>query len=205
MKKILRVLIALLITVICLSVNNSYKVNAKEYCDDFYDLYFEATPKITDSQKFICKITWVTDQKIKYLDVLVTLSNNFQQSPYQSGRDNSAGNYKVVEINGKFYNELKFEIYYHQLGNIKTVFDYSYDYVLNEDDSNVKSFTYVFITGKWTNEKKPSAAIMCGILISLAGAIVTYVVINNSQKSNNELDDDSLKTDDSPEIGTNDE
>lgn len=201
MRKLLRFIISLNLVIICILVfSNSRSFDAKQISDDFDELYFEATPKITDSKKFICKVTWMTEQKIKYLDVRVILSNNFEQTPYQSGRDNSAGTYNVEERNGKYYNELVFEIYYHQLGNIKTVFDYSYDYVLNEQDDNIKSFTYIFITGKWTNEKKPTSAIICGLIISIASAIVTYVVINNTQKSNFEVEDEILKEEDTEGI-----
>lgn len=192
MKKIIRFLTLICVFVSMLSISGS-KVEAKTYVDDFDNLYFEATPMITDSKKFNCVITWNTTEKIKFLTVTIELPNNFIQIPYQTGRENCAGTFSVVESGGVYYNTLEFEIYYHQLGNIKATFDYSYNIEFGDNDEHIKSFTYVFITGKWSDERPSSSAIVCGLLISIASAIVTFVVISNSQKTQDEYEDDEIE------------
>lgn len=196
MKKILRILTyILLFSFFIFAMITTNKVEAKKVSDDFEDVSFSAVPMITDSKKFICTITWTTQQKIKYLDVKVILANEFEQNPYQSGRDNCAGTFETIEYNGTYLNTLEFELYYYELGNIKTVFDYSYEFILDENDDNLQTFTYIFITGTWSGEKKSSSAIIIGVIISAASALVTYVVVSNSQKNNYDIDEDDENID----------
>ena len=203
MKKILRFLsVSFLFILVLVAVISTNKVEAKTVSDDFEDVSFSAVPMLTDSKKFKCSITWVTEQKIKYLDVIVILANDFEQNPYQSGRDNCAGTFETVEYDGKYLNTLEFELYYYELGNIKTVFDYSYEFILDENDENLKTFTYIFITGSWSGEKKSSSAIIIGVIISAASALVTYVVVSNSQKNTHDSDEEDEIEDINQELST---
>ena len=181
MKKISRILI-FVVFVLVLLVGNKVVVNASS--DDFDDFTFDAQNKIIDHDKTTCKITWKTQKEIKYLNVIIVLPNKFEQNPYNSMRENLAGEYSSTYINGYYLNVLTFDVYYHQIGNIKAKFEYSFDYVIEEFSEDILECDYVFVTGVYWIEKQPVyVAILVGSVITIVTCIVTYVVIENSRRS----------------------
>ena len=198
MKKIITLVILLVIMIFGFS---SSTMTSKANNDDFDDFTFTAQLKFMEADKTNCIITWKTKKMIKYLNVNVILPNNFEQNPYQSGRENCAGIYTSTYEDGYYLNTLEFDVYYYQLGNIKTEFTYSYDYVIDETSSDIRTCTCVFVTGNWVEEQPIYIAIIVGIVITLFIVLATYVIIENSRKnllnksSSNEdglIDDDDI-------------
>lgn len=197
MKKIISFLFVLCFFVFALCINNK-NVNASSH-DDFEDFTFTAQLKLIETDKSSCVITWKTKEEIKYLNVNVILPNNFEQNPYQSGRENCAGTYVVEYIDGYYLNTLEFDIYYHQLGNIKTEFIYSYEYVIDETSEDIRVCNYVFVTGNWVEQQPLYKAVIIGLVITIFIALATYLIIENSRKNlikPTSLDDSDVLEDD---------
>ena len=76
MKKILRFLsVSFLFILVLVAVVSTNKVEAKTVSDDFEDVSFSAIPMLTDSKKFKCSITWLTEQNIISYPVFVLQSS----------------------------------------------------------------------------------------------------------------------------------
>ena len=150
---------------------------------DFEDFTFTAQLKLIETDKTNCIITWKTDKIIRYLNVNIVLPNNFEQNPYQSGRENCAGNYRVEKIDDYYLNTLEFDVYYHQLGNIEAYFTYSYDYVMDETSAELLTCNYIFVTGNWVEKQPIYIAVIVGFIITIFISVATYVIIENSRKN----------------------
>ena len=194
MKKKLR-LILVIVGILFIGWSVALRSNAAsiEVIDEFEDLSFSAIPVITNDEKSKCIITWKTNSEIKYLKVLLKLQNNKEQIPYDSSRSNSSGTFNSKRTSGnKYLNTLEIEVDNSQLGNIKIRFDYCYEMVLGGTNANIKSFTYVFVTGKWIKEQPTHIAILAGTFITFVVVVATYVIIENSHREvmNDDKDDD---------------
>lgn len=69
-----------------------------------------------------------------------------------------------------------------QLGNIKIKFDYSYEMILGDASDDIKTFTYIFVTGKWVKKQPTHMGVLAGIFITFVVVIATYVIIENSHR-----------------------
>lgn len=181
MKKILRSMILVLCFILLLSNNQVFGQSIE--VDEFYDIDFSTQPLLTQSDKTKCIITWTTDKEIKYLKVSLQLQNNKEQIPYESGRENSAGEFSTsIMENGKYYNVLEIEVDNSQLGNIKIKFNYGYQIYLPGSDMEILSFTAVFVTGKWIDKQPTQNGFLVGIFITAIVSIATYVIIENNRR-----------------------
>ena len=175
--------------------NVMLRVNATtvKVVDEFEDISFTTIPVLTSDEKSKCVITWKTSKEIKYLKVLLKLQNNKEQIPYASDRENSSGIFssKMISEN-KYLNSLVIDVDNNQLGNIKIKFDYSYDRVLDYTSDDIKTFTYVFVTGKWIKKQPTHVGVLSGMFITIVAVIATYVIIENSHREvmNDEKEDE---------------
>lgn len=184
MKRKLRfALIIVGVLFICFSF--SLRTNAQniQVVDEFEDISFTTIPVLTSDKKSKCIVTWKTNAEVKYLKVLLKLQNNKEQIPYASDRKNTSGTFTSKKTTGdKYLNVLEIEVDNSQLGNIKIKFDYSYEMILGDASDDIKTFTYIFVTGKWVKKQPTHMGVLAGIFITFVVVIATYVIIENSHR-----------------------
>ena len=187
MKKIrLRLLIGFICLCACFTLFNTTKIKAAT--DEFENINLVCQPKLSDSDKVECKLTWETSEKVYYLEVSIKLQNGKSQTfkAYANSTDSDKRPYfscqKMTEQGEEYYiNELYFDLYNHQSGNMNITFKYSYT-PLPPDCEPPFSCTYIFATGTWIDKQPAYVAVISGIIITLCCAIASYLIIENSHR-----------------------
>lgn len=199
MKRKLRfALIIVGVLFICLSLGLKTNAQNIQVVDEFEDVSFTTIPVLTNDEKSKCVVTWKTNAEIKYLKVLLKLQNNKEQIPYASDRKNTSGTFTSKKTTGdKYLNVLEIEVDNSQLGNIKIKFDYSYEMILGDASDDIKTFTYIFVTGKWVKKQPTHMGVLAGIFITFVVVVATYVIIENSHREvmNDEKEENEESTD----------
>ena len=168
---------------ICFSFGLRTNAQNIQVVDEFEDISFTTIPVLTSDKKSKCIVTWKTNAEVKYLKVLLKLQNNKEQIPYASDRKNTSGTFTSKKTTGdKYLNVLEIEVDNSQLGNIKIKFDYSYEMILGDASDDIKTFTYIFVTGKWVKKQPTHMGVLAGIFITFVVVIATYVIIENSHR-----------------------
>lgn len=179
MKKIrLRLLLVLICLFACFSLFTTPTIKASN--DEFENINLVCQPKLSDSNKVECKLTWETSEKIYYLAVAITLQNGKGQQFVADDRRFSSIQETTEQGEVYYVNELNFDLYNHQSGNMKIRFDYSYMPSLPDDPK--LSCTYIFATGTWIDKQPAYVAIISGIIITLCCGIASYLIIENSHR-----------------------
>jgi len=182
-KKVLKVLF-----IICLTFSFwlvlSKKAQAKEN-QEFQNITFEATPKLFNSNKITCIITWKSSERIFYIKVNALLQNNggqvFELMVDQVKKDgNQSFVSDYIEEDGIYYNVLKFDLYYFQAGNMQITFNYAHSVITPGEETLSK--TFVFVNNDWKTKQTTKNAIICGVVITICIAITTYISIENSER-----------------------
>ena len=168
MKRKLRfALIIVGVLFICFSFGLRTNAQNIQVVDEFEDISFTTIPVLTSDKKSKCIVTWKTNAEVKYLKVLLKLQNNKEQIPYASDRQNTSGTFTSKKtIGDKYLNVLEIEVDNSQLGNIKIKFDYSYEMILGDASDDIKTFTYIFVTGKWVKNANSFLQNYCFLYIS---------------------------------------
>lgn len=153
--------------------------------DEFYNINLETNPRLFNSNRVTCKVTWETNEKIYYLKVKAVLQNNgaqvFELMVDQVKEDENQSFTSNLNSQSNLYeNVLQFDLYYFQTGNMEITFNYSYEILPPTEETLSK--TLYFVNNNWKSKQTTKNAIICGIVITLGIAICTYVVIENSQR-----------------------
>lgn len=175
--------------VLCLTMFLLFGVTSKEVQaennQEFQNVTFESSPKLSDSKKVVCKISFKTTDKIYYIKVNAVLQNNTQQTfeVYEgaSTKDGKQSFTSKLQDDNKYLNVLIFDLYYYQTGNMQVTFNYSYTPITPGSDTLVK--TFVFVSGDWKTKQTPTTAIICGVVITICMGLATYIIIENSERS----------------------
>ncbi len=181
-KMILHFMVSFFCILVIFSVRPFDVIHAES--DEFENVTLVSQPKISDSDKVSCKITWETSMQIFYLKVTITLQNRKQQvfEAFSNSDDKFSSIKHDRDNNNEYYlNTLEFDLSNHQSGNMKIKFDYSYVPIIYGDST--KSCTYIFATGSWIDKQPAHIAIISGVVITLCCGITTYVIIENSHRT----------------------